>query len=227
MTTAATDAREIAAGIEVEISWPETHRRISKRHFEYEGREQVQPTAEGLFETEFFLHLVDTALVTIRERFSHLEAFYELYKFLYAIETMSSTVQNGKLSECCNKLQQTTGVDAEDLKLEITRAVIAFPTPISSPSEMLDYIYRENILDVYSHLSIALRFLLTLPVMVASGERNFSSLKLIKTYLRTTMSQERLSALALLYIEQRVTKTLDMESVIARFAEAKARQVSF
>uniref|UniRef100_A0A8C6WU32 TTF-type domain-containing protein n=1 Tax=Neogobius melanostomus TaxID=47308 RepID=A0A8C6WU32_9GOBI len=213
---AVTDAREIAAGTEVEMSWPEVRRR------------QTQQTAEELFKTEFFLHLIDTALVTVRERFSHLETFYELYGFLYSSEIMKSTVQNGRLAESCYRLQQTTDdVDAEDLNMEITRAVRAFPTTISSPFEMLNHIYKENVLDVYPNLSIALRLLLTLPVTVASGERSFSALKLIKTYLRTTMSQERLSALALLSIEQKVRKTLDMESVIARFAEAKARKVRF
>nr|CAI5858450.1 unnamed protein product [Callosobruchus analis] len=37
-----------------------------------------------------------------------------------------------------------------------------------------------------------------MPVSVASCERSFSKLKLIKTYLRSTMGQERLSGLAIL-----------------------------
>ena len=95
---------------------------------------------------------------------------------------------------------------------------------------MLDYIYREDgLLLQYQNLSIALRLLLTLPVTVASGERSFSKLKLIKTYLRTTMSQDRLSDLGILSIEQDIRKSLDMEmeSVITQFAEAKARKVKF
>lgn len=106
----------------------------------------------------------------------------------------------------------------------------SFPTDISSPSEMLDYIYKENILDRYPNMSIALRLLLTLPVTVASGERSFSKLKLIKTYLRSTMSQETPSLfceLAVLSIEQEVRKSVDMDLLIARFAEAKARKIRF
>lgn len=83
-------------------------------------------------------------------------------------------------------------IDSEDLVLEIRAAVHAFPDHVSaSPREMLDYIHKEQILDLYGNLSIALRLLLTLLVTVASGERSFSTLKLIKTYLRSTMSQER------------------------------------
>lgn len=139
------------------MSLPEVHQRRTTRRFEYEGREQTQSIAEELFKREFFLHLVDTALVTLRERFSHMETFYELYGFLYSTDIMRSTEQGGKLDECCHSLEQKVDdIDAEDLKLEIYGAVRSFPTHISSPSEMPDYIYKENILDIYPNLSIAL-----------------------------------------------------------------------
>ena len=44
--------------------------------------------------------------------------------------------------------------------------------------------------------------LLTIPVTVATAERSFSKLKLIKSYIRSTMSQERLNGLAILSIEK-------------------------
>jgi len=44
--------------------------------------------------------------------------------------------------------------------------------------------------------------MLTIPVSVASAERSFSKLKLIKSNLRSTMSQQRLNRLALLSIEK-------------------------
>jgi len=141
---------------------------------------------------------------------------------------LRSTVQGGKLEECCRKLEQAVeDVEAEDLKMEIEGAGRSFPPQITSPLEMLEHIYKESVLDIYPHLSIALRHLLTLPVTVASGERSFSTLKRLKTYMRSTMSQHRLSALATISIEHEVRKTLDMDSVIGRFAEAKARKVRF
>lgn len=56
---------------------------------------------------------------------------------------------------------------------------------------------------------IALRILLTIPVTVASGERSFSKLKLIKTYVRSNMGDERLSSLAILSIENYIAENLD------------------
>ncbi|KAF7657630.1 hypothetical protein LDENG_00024390, partial [Lucifuga dentata] len=79
-----------------------------------------------------------------------------------------------------------------------------------------------GLLDLYGNLSIALRLLLTLLVTVASGERSFLALKLIKTYLRSIMSQEKLSGLALISIEQNIGRSLELEDMVSAFAIAKA-----
>ena len=70
-------------------------------------------------------------------------------------------------------------------------------------------------------------FLLTLPIIVASGERSFSKLKLIKNYLRSSMSQDRLVGLAMISIEYDILNEIDCESVIKEFAEAKACKIIF
>lgn len=48
---------------------------------------------------------------------------------------------------------------------------------------------------------------LTLPVSTASCERSFSCIKRVKTYTRTTMTAGRLTGLALMSIENELTKT--------------------
>lgn len=48
---------------------------------------------------------------------------------------------------------------------------------------------------------IAYRIWLTLPITVAHGERSFSKLKIIKNYMRSTMSQDRLNGLTIISIE--------------------------
>ena len=53
------------------------------------------------------------------------------------------------------------------------------------PINVLNYIKR---LEFFPNACIAFRILLTIHVTVASAERSFSKLKLIKSYLRSTMS---------------------------------------
>lgn len=97
-----------------------------------------------------------------------MQADFDLDGFLYSSELLRSTVQGGKLEECCPKLEQAVeDVDAEGGLLDPP------PPHITSPLELLEYIYKENVL--------ALRLLLILPVTGASGERSFSTLKRLKT----------------------------------------------
>ena len=66
-----------------------------------------------------------------------------------------------------------------------------------------------------------------MPVTVASGERSFSKLKLIKTYFQSTISQERLDNLAMLSIENDIAKTIDLENILRLFANKKALKEFF
>jgi hypothetical protein len=68
---------------------------------------------------------------------------------------------------------------------------------------------------------------LTIPVTVASAEKSFSKLKLIKSYLRSTMSQERLNGLAILSIEKKLLENLEYKNLISNFASQKARRLIF
>uniref|UniRef100_A0A1X7SK88 HAT C-terminal dimerisation domain-containing protein n=1 Tax=Amphimedon queenslandica TaxID=400682 RepID=A0A1X7SK88_AMPQE len=61
----------------------------------------------------------------------------------------------------------------------------------------------------------------TIAVSSATAEGSFSSLRRIKTYLRSTMSQTRLSNLALLYIERHLSSNLwnQIDNLVIKFAE--------
>ena len=94
----------------------------------------------------------------------------------------------------------------------------------NTPINVLNYLKR---LDSFPNAYIAYRILLTIPVTVASAERSFSKLKLIKSYLRSTMSQERLSGLAILSIEKEMLEELKYKNLISNFASQKARKIDF
>ena len=72
-------------------------------------------------------------------------------------------------------------------------------------------------LDLFLNTCIAYQILLTILVTVASTERGFSKLKIIKSYLRSTMSQERLSELAILSIENEILEELEYKNLISQF----------
>jgi hypothetical protein len=77
----------------------------------------------------------------------------------------------------------------------------------------------------YPNAIIAYRILLTIPVTVASAERSFSKLKLLKSYMRSTMTQERLNGLAMISIESDVFEDTDYEGVIEDFISRNTRRM--
>ena len=58
---------------------------------------------------------------------------------------------------------------------------------------------------------------------MASSERSFSKLKLIKNHLRSTMGQLRLSNLAILSIKQEIKNGIDFGRTISEFAQMEAK----
>ena len=95
----------------------------------------------------------------------------------------------------------------------------------STPEELLKFTIQYG-KDVFPNLRTSLRILLTISVSVASCERSFSKLKLIKTYLRSTMCQERLSNLAILSVEKDTFNSINFDSIIDQFAEKKAHKAT-
>ena len=80
---------------------------------------------------------------------------------------------------------------------------------------------------MYPNASIANRILLTIPVTVTSVKRSFSKLKLLKSHVRSTMSQERLNELVILSIGQDLLENIEYKNLISNFAAQTMRRDIF
>jgi hypothetical protein len=76
--------------------------------------------------------------------------------------------------------------------------------------------------DCYPNVSIAYQILLTVPLTVTSAKRSFSKLKLLKKYLRSTMSQERLNGLSICNIEMKILESIELNIILNDFASRNA-----
>ena len=74
---------------------------------------------------------------------------------------------------------------------------------------------------------MSLKLYLSVAVSITSCERSFSKLKLIKSYLRSTMGESRLSALSILSIKSDLVETLSFDDIISEFASIKAQRIQF
>ena len=77
---------------------------------------------------------------------------------------------------------------------------------------------------MFPNLEIVMRMYLSTAVSNCSGERAFSVLKRVKSYLRSTMKEERLNALEIFSIEAELVEKFDFNDTINTFAHQKARK---
>jgi hypothetical protein len=89
------------------------------------------------------------------------------------------------------------------------------------PTVVLEALKSAVSLSTYPCIDILLRIFATLPVTTASSERSFSALKYLKNYLRSTMGENRLNGLALVYIHRDMP--LNYNDVIDEFSKNSRR----
>ncbi len=91
---------------------------------------------------------------------------------------------------------------------------------MQKPSSVVELaLFIEPYKEVFFELFKLCKIAVSIPVSTASCERSFSALKLVKTYLRSTMSDDRLSNLGFLSIESRRAKALNLDEFADLFAK--------
>ena len=92
------------------------------------------------------------------------------------------------------------------------------PLP-SKLTDVLPFVNRLSFPNIYT----ALQIFATIPVTTCTCERSISVLRRLKTYLRSTTSESRLTGLALLNVHREIH--LDTEEIINEFAIKHQRRM--
>ena len=173
-----------------------------------------------------YLYAIDLNFQEISDRFDQ-----KSLQLPTEIETLLLTACNNQdmsqnlVPEC---VAETYRVDLDVRKLEFQLQMLpdllqAFKksknlqniivTKLSSVSEMLAVVPMAK--DMFSEVYKLLRLFLTIPVTTCTAERNFSALRQMKTYLSSTMTEERLNNVMLLHVHKDEMDALDLR-VIAK-----------
>ena len=128
-------------------------------------------------------------------------------------------------SSLCNLLEpnsilsfaESYGIELETLSIECT---LAKRTLIGKNMDSIADAYSElsSFRTAFPLLIKVLQIALTTAVTTAHCERSFSALKRIKSYLRSTMTEQCLVDLSVLSIEQELSKKISLDEVIDQFA---------
>ncbi|AEC06949.1 hAT family dimerization domain-containing protein [Arabidopsis thaliana] len=172
---------------------------------------------------------MDQALYSLETRFEQFQRYEQIFGFLFDLKKLQSASDDSLMASCTNLKDALThgthsDILASDLFYELKILREALPKEVRRPIEVLDFLQKVE--GCYPNSWIAYQVLLTIPVSVASAERSFSKLKLIKSYLRSSMSQERLSDLAILSIERALVREVDFERLANDFVGKKGRRIT-
>jgi len=100
-------------------------------------------------------------------------------------------------------------------------------TTIKTQTLWLHSYLKTHLDEVYPNVFITLRIRLNCPDTVASAERNFGKLKLIKTFNKSHMTEYQTVFISMLSNEASCVHSLDLDDVIRAFACQKTRSKPF
>ncbi|XP_065662954.1 uncharacterized protein LOC136085562 [Hydra vulgaris] len=174
---------------------------------------------------------VDRLFNELKTRSVRLMEIDEKFGFLLDMEELCFNTEIKYLKDQCKKFGKvySSDVDGRELYEEILDCRMLLTSckeKVSSPEQLLMFIVEYGDENVFPNMRIALQILLTIAVSVASCERTFSKIRLINSYLRTSMDQSRLCDLALLSLKRENTEEINFDNVIKKFAAIKARKIN-
>ena len=184
--------------------------------------------AKEYWRLSVFYPFLDSLLTNFRDRFEHLISI--VAGFTAIMPRHCNQHQFSDLAQTVNHFAQyLPSHEVEDVEAEFRLWCRMWAKETVPPLTLTDALkacdYR-----CFPCLNSLLLIYATLPVSTSTGERSFSTLKHLKSYLRTTMGEERLNGLALMYIHKNVLSDTAkvISSTIDKFlAVDKNRRATF
>lgn len=173
---------------------------------------------EDYFRLSIAIPFYDDFISQLEERFSKHKTILSSLYLLIPKMCMKTSILEPDFSLYSNFLK----VDSLPSELRLWKRKWIACIDIDRPSgavESLNYCNPELFPNIY----FLLKVLATLPVSTATPERTFSTLKRVKTFLRNSTGQERLTGLALLSVHRNIP--VDPEEVLNKFALQKERNI--
>jgi hypothetical protein len=138
------------------------------------------------------------------------------------------SLDNESLNSSCDNLKTVlkkdgqSDIDANELYAELKFLQNFIPKEKMGPMEIIIFL---KLHDSFPNAMIAYRILLTIVVTVASAEQSFSKLKLLKSYLRSTMTQQRPNDLATIALESGLLDKIEYDHIVEEFISRNTRRM--
>ena len=204
--------------------------RNRKRPSRYE-ESQAPPHVFSCVETfyrQIYFEALDLIIQSIKQRFD--QPGYRVYQCLESLILKAARKED--FSDELKSVTEVYGSDLDENNLQIQLQTFSAnikenPKDIFEIRSYLNSL-TETELVLLSEVVKVMKLILVMPATNASSERTFSAMRRVKSYLRSTMTQERLNHLMILHVHKELTDKLDLISVANEFVQnSENRQRTF
>ena len=182
-------------------------------------------TIEEMYQTYFHDALVAISS-NIKERFQQ-----KGYEMVMNLENLLLKCASGK--DYSKELEIITNfyesdIDKNLLETQLLTFKLQFKNESVDLKDVIEVMKKQNYAQLLSEVSTILKLILVLPATNSQSERVFSYLRLVKTHLRSTMTQSRLNNLMFLYIHKKKAESLNLDEVAEEFiSKHESRRTDF
>lgn len=193
------------------------------------SNEPHQFSSPAEFYRKIYFEVIDKVVGSIEQRFTK-NAMTHLSNMEIFL-----TEQNDISSNASNYVKEFYGDDFDIDRLVLHRNMLldiakTKNVTLDNIEDVVSFInsHSESTKEMISEVIKFLKIVLTIPVSTCTAERSFSALRRIKTYLRSTMTQQRLNDHMVVHVNGEMADDLDLEEIADTFiTRSVVRQNTF
>ena len=170
-------------------------------------------SVKDYYRINIYYVILDTIITSINHKFD--ENMIGIVVLMEKLFLSKELLNEDELRE----LTQFYCINFDDIKAEQRLYKNQINNKKMNLSEATEFFLKNNFHIALSSMNELMKILWTIPVNSCGCERSFSCLKRLKSYLRNTMGEERLSGLALLNIERDFE--IDINQIVTDFIVRK------
>ena len=185
------------------------------------------PDSPKMLYRQLYYQALDLITLSINDRFN--QPGYKIYQQLEDLLLKAIHKEDFESSLSVVSSFYSSDINQDQLRLHLT--VLAsnfssrsFPTAMDNIDCVRKMTVKER--ELIGEVCNVLQLLLVMPSTNAISERSFSALRRVKTYLRNSMSQERLNHLLVLHVHKNLTDSMDLIAVANEFVSLSSHRQS-
>ena len=220
------DACQMALGLGVDESWPRVMQRRPQEKSKYTNLKDFFRKTIFVPFLEEMLFQLDTRLVQSEPHFRATWLLPSKMDFSLSDGQIVDKIVDGLFcadSAYYDDLLEHGNIPSSRFEVENWVSRWRLKPEAERPKQILACINSVN-MDLYPNIKVICVHFLTLPVTTCSVERSFSELRRLKTWLRSTMTDTRLSALALMHFNYDLE--IPYEDLIKKWSQFKSRLIT-